>query len=117
MPYYDKDTMEERKAAFDSAVSGWPGVSEKPMFGSPGYSAFGRMFCFLVTDGIVTTKLPEDVRKDALVGEKCTVFTGHNKKIRNWLVFPYNSSDDLDSALPYVRKSYEAATVETADRD
>lgn len=118
MPYYDKTVMAERKTYFESNILEWNGTEEKRMFGSPGYRAFGTLFCFLLTDGIVVTQLPEDDRTEALNNGKCSIFVGpKGQKIKNWLIFPYENESKLDTILPYIKKSYHSATLATTNRD
>jgi len=57
MKYYEEAQMKDVRSTLEEAILAWPHVSTKKMFGCPSYSVKGRLFAFLVTKGVVLTRL------------------------------------------------------------
>ena len=53
--YYSEEETKELRLAIEKEVLNWAHVSTKKMFGCPCYQAKGKLFVFLVTNGIVIT--------------------------------------------------------------
>ncbi|MBW6516992.1 MAG: TfoX/Sxy family protein [ANME-2 cluster archaeon] len=109
MKHYSEDVMKGLRLAIEEVLLEWEAVSTKKMFGSPCFLAGGKMFCLLVTKGIVITKLdPHD--RDELSGKyQSAPLVAGNKIIQTWVRLPMEKSGDLHELLPFIRKSYEAA--------
>ena len=85
----------------------WKNVTTKKMMGSPTFF-FGRsFFAFLVTKGIVITKLSEAERAKLPKNVRPFVMTGARVP-KNWIMMPLEKPEDLRKALPYLKQSYEA---------
>jgi len=83
------------------------------MFGCPCYQAKGKLFAFLVTNGVVITQL-QQVDRDELASQHQTTFFQAGKKIvKNWIRLSIKNKKDLDSVMPFVKKSYEEALLKT----
>lgn len=68
-----------------------------------------KFFAFLVTGGLVLTKLSDGDRA-ALSGRKGSKpFEMSGRTASTWIQLPVAGPKDLTPLLPYVRKSYEAA--------
>lgn len=97
---------------FEEQVLHWPEVTTRRMFGCPAYLADGKLFAFLVTNGIVITQVRKHDR-EALVGIYETgVFKAGEREIERWL--QVNIGDEFDRfsrVLALVRKSYDAVLV------
>jgi hypothetical protein len=109
MKYYlEKDTKNLR-LAFEQKVLHWPQVGTKKMFGCPCYRVNGKLFAFLVTNGIVITQLDEADREVLSRQHQTTAFQAGKKTVRNWARLSIKNKRDLNRVMPFVRKSYESA--------
>ena len=109
MKYYDEAVMGATREAMEAALSDWPGVTRTRMFGCPCYKANERLFAFLVTDGLVLTRL-EKAEKDAAIkrfGGK--PFRAGPKSVPGWPQLPLATPAVLKRYLPLLRKSYSTA--------
>ncbi|MDP6510098.1 MAG: DUF5519 family protein [Dehalococcoidia bacterium] len=111
MKYYSEADSGPLRQAFEEEVLGWPGVGRRRMFGVPCYLATGKLFAFLVTDGIVITKLPQPDREALLRRFKATAFRSGDRLYRTWVRLSVNSLDGLDDIMPLVRQSYEVVCL------
>src|SRR6059036_4158599 len=113
MKYFDEEKMSEIRKVFDAEVLTWKGVSSRPMMGCLCYFYKRKFIGFLVTDGIVLMKLSE---KDQTMlkekfGGKLFEMAGQTGML--W-VTPLKTTRDIKSVLPFIRKSYEAASSSAA---
>jgi len=108
MKYYEEAKMGELRLAFEKRAMRWPHVSTKRMFGCPCYEANGRLFAFMVTDGVVLTQLPES-DKDELSKRDGVDFFRPGRRVSKWLRIPVKSEGELEETLTFVRKSYLTA--------
>ena len=68
-----------------------------------------RLFAFLVTKGVVITKLAEN-EKETVTGEfQTTPFQAGKRVVQNWIRIPIQNKLDIDKIIPFVRKSYNNA--------
>ena len=109
MKYYSEEHTEDLRLAFEEKVLQWPQVTTKKMFGCPCYQGDGKLFAFLVTNGIVITQLPQTDRESLSRYHQTTFFQAGKKAIRNWIRLSTGNKENLDGIMPFVRKSYEAA--------
>ena len=109
MKYYSEKEMRNLRAAFEARVLGWQQVTVRKMFGCPCYKADGKLFAFLVTDGLVITRLSRSEKEALSHLHRTTYFKAGNKTVRSWMEIPAKSVEDFDRLMRYVRKSYEAA--------
>ena len=109
MRYYSEEKMKDLRSAFDGQVLGWPGVTTKKMFGCPCYRVGGKLFAFLVTNGVVITCLPDRDRNRLARTCAITAFEAGGKRVRAWAKVPVRGPRDLTAILPFVRSSYQAA--------
>ncbi len=101
--------MGSLRLPLEREVLGWPGVRRKTMFGCPAYSAGDALFAFLVTRGIVLTRLSEGEREDLARASGGTPFQAGPRVVRGWIRLPLTVLGDLEGILPLLRRSYEAA--------
>ena len=109
MKYYSEEDMENLRIRFEAKVLFWPQVSTKKMFGCPSYQVNGRLFAFLVTNGVVITQLVLANRETLSRQHSTTCFQAGKKTVRHWLQVSIKHQRDLDRLMPFVRKSYESA--------
>jgi TfoX/Sxy family transcriptional regulator of competence genes len=114
MKYYDEEAMHTLRAVLEEAVLSWPKVTVKKMFGCPCYTVGKVLFAFLVTRGVVLTRLAVEEREQLLGKAGATAFHAGKKTARNWVTVPVKDRRELMRILPSVRKSYESVMRATA---
>jgi hypothetical protein len=102
--------MREIREELDKEVLRWPGVSSREMMGCLCYLHGKNMIAFLVTDGIVLSKLSEQETNDLSKLSKRTAFKMSGKTLRK-LVWELKTRENLRTILPFVKKSYQASTT------
>ena len=109
MKFYDEERMAPIRAALEAGMRTWPGVAPKEMMGCLVYVRGKRFFAFLVTGGIVITKLPEADRAGLAARPGAKPFEMSERTATKWVQVPVKKPADLGPLLPYIRKSYEAS--------
>ena len=112
MKYYSEEDTRELRLAFEEQVLSLPKVSKKKMFGCPCYKADEKLFAFLVTKGVVITKLGENERETLSSQYQTTPFQAGQRLVQNWIRIPIENKSDLDKIMPFVKKSYNNAVDE-----
>lgn len=95
------------RRALEEEVLGWPGVASKKMFGCPCYTRKGVIFVFLVTGGVVVTRLDGEQRRRLASSIPAQPFQAGRKSIASWLRIAVGSVEGLGPVLPHVRHSYD----------
>ena len=109
MKYYSEEHTGKVRVGFEEKVRRWPQISTKKMFGCPCYHVNGKLFAFLVTNGIVITQLDEPDREASSRQHQTTGFQAGKKTVQHWVRLSVENRRDLERIMPFVRKSYEAA--------
>ncbi len=110
MKYYDEAAMDEVRKTLEADILEWPGVASKEMMGCLCYFRGKKFFAFLVTNGIVITKLPEEDRSKLATRGGSKPFDMAGRTASSWFQLSLKNSGDVRSILPYVEKSYKAAS-------
>jgi hypothetical protein len=113
MKYYSEEETKDIRLALESEVLHWGRVSFRKMFGCPCYKVNEKLFVFLVTRGIVFTRLNEADRLELASKFKTTSFKAGSKDVKNWLQVSVGSVENLESLMPFVRKSYQEIRKQT----
>lgn len=108
MKYYVAEEAQPLRAAFEEEVLSWDQVDVRTMFGCPSYIVDGRLFAFLVTDGVVITQLRQRDRETLAEDFELAPFQAGERTIERWIEVELPDPDALGRILPYVRKSYDA---------
>lgn len=111
MKFYDEHRMVAIREQFEKSVLRWPGVSSKEMMGCLCYFRGSKFFAFLVTKAVVITKLPEDGRMGLLDRMKGEAFEMAGRTVKTWIRVPLAKPSEVRLVLPYVKKSYQAAST------
>jgi len=111
MKYYDEQRMRDVRGRLESDILEWPGVTSKEMMGCLCYFRGKKFFAFLVTNGIVITKLAKENRAALSERVGSRPFEMAGKTASSSVQLPLKGPEDLDPLMPYVRKSYEAAAA------
>ncbi len=109
MKYYLEENMKDVRLRFEKRILRWLEVSTKKMFGCPSYQANGKLFAFLVTNGIVITQLTPAEREKLSHQHETAFFAASDKTVQNWLRVPIKHARHLDQSMSFVRRSYENA--------
>ena len=80
------------------------------MMGCLCYFRGKKFFAFLITHGIVITKLAEEDRSKLSEREGSKPFAMAGRTASSWIQLPLKEPGDLRLVLPYIEKSYEAAS-------
>ncbi len=101
--------MHTIREEFESEILQRPHVATKKMFGCPSYTAKDKLFAFLVTEGMVLTKLSETERTDALSIPGAQFFEHNQRVVKTWIRVPIKDTVALDKVMELVSKSYDNA--------
>ena len=105
--------MRETREILESEVLHKPEVTTKRMFGCPCYQVKNTLFGFLVTNGLVVTKLPEAEREEALRIPGADFFKPGSRVMRKWVKIPLKGPEALPDVITWLWKSFEQAKVST----
>jgi len=106
MKYFDTEKMREIREELDREILKWPGVSSREMMGCLCYLHGKNMIAFLVTDGIVISRLSEQETNDLSKLSKKMAFKMGGKTFRK-PVWELKTRENLLTILPFLRKSYQ----------
>ncbi|MCW4007033.1 MAG: hypothetical protein NWF04_10665 [Candidatus Bathyarchaeota archaeon] len=106
MKYYVEEVMAPYRLALEEEVLSWDRIGFKKMFGCPCYKADERLFVFLVTEGIVITRLEQADREKVAAHFETTYFRAGEKQVKSWIQISLHSLEDLNAVMPYVKESY-----------
>ncbi|MEE9592131.1 MAG: hypothetical protein V3W28_00945 [Thermoplasmata archaeon] len=109
MKLYSEEAAGRVRLRFEREVLGWPEVTTKKMFGSPGYQAAGNLFAFLVTQGVVLTKLSPETQATLRAKHPTEAFGTGDRVVKKWGIALTNEGTDWDGLIPFVKESYQAA--------
>jgi hypothetical protein len=109
MKYYSEEDMKDIRLAFEEEILAWPEVTTKKMFGCPCYKADNKLFVFLVTGGVVLTKLSESDRETLTNLFNTEPFQAGIKTVNNWPRIPVLDKSELPKIITFVEKSYKTA--------
>ena len=107
MIYYTEEEGHALREAFEKEVLVWPTVDTRRMFGCPAYLADGKLFAFLVSDGVVITQIRKRDRETLTEDFHTESFTAGEREIERWRRVHINSVEQLNRVIAYVKKSYE----------
>jgi len=107
MKYFDTEKMGHIRKELEKEILEWPEVSTREMMGCLCYLHDKNMIAFLVTDGILISKLSEQEEKDLSKLSKKVSFKMGGKTIRK-PVWQLKTRENLRTILPFLKKSYQA---------
>jgi TfoX/Sxy family transcriptional regulator of competence genes len=107
MIYYTESEAKALREAFESQVLAWPRVTTRRMFGCPAYLVDGKLFAFLVTDGIVITQMRKRDREELGTHFVLQPFKAGEREIERWIQVTLDDLKRLERVMTLVRKSYE----------
>ncbi|MGC9349266.1 MAG: hypothetical protein ACP5JG_14085 [Anaerolineae bacterium] len=105
--YYTESEGKELREAFEREVMGWDKVKKRDMFGCPAYLADGKLFAFLVSEGVVITQIRKHDRETLGEAFETEPFHAGEREITRWLKVTIGDLDRLGRVLRFVKKSHE----------
>jgi len=109
LKFYSDAKMRTFRKAFEGDVLAWPGVARKEMMGCLVYFRGKRFFAFLITGGLVITKLPDADRAALAKRPGAKPFEMSGRTSSTWVQLPVAKPADVKPLLPHVRTSYDAS--------
>ena len=109
MKYYDEKVMKNMRLKIEEEIIHWPEVTTKKMFGCPCYKYKNKLFAFLVTDGIVLTKVNEEDKITLSKEFSIKPFQSTTRTMKSWPQLPLEKNSDLKKIIPFIKNSYEHA--------
>jgi predicted DNA-binding protein (MmcQ/YjbR family) len=109
MKYYSEEDAGDIRQTLEKDVLKWPKVTTKKMFGCPCYKVDGKLFSFVVTRGIVITKLSEDELEAFATKHDIGPFVAGKMTTKKWARIEIEKTSELKKIIPYVKKSFENA--------
>ncbi|MBM3897062.1 MAG: hypothetical protein FJ358_00830 [Thaumarchaeota archaeon] len=109
MKYYDDGQMKKIRQKLEKEILTWKGATARKMLGSLTFFYKKSFFAFLVTKGIVITKLPEGEREELSKSGRGRPFEMTGAKVpKSWIMMSLEKPEDTRNVIPFVQKSYEA---------
>ena len=109
MKYYDEGVMKNIRLKIEENIFQWTDVTTKKMYGCPCYKYKNKLFAFMVTDGIVLTKVDELDRIELSKEFSTKPFQSTTRTMKSWPKIPVYKNSDLKKIIPFIKKSYEHA--------
>ena len=114
MSHYSEEKRGTLRESLEYEILHWPHVSSRRMFGCPAYLVSGRLFAFLVNEGVVVTQLSKRQRSHARQLFETEPFQIDERPISRWLCLSVPEGEvtlsDLRRLLRFIRYSYESAS-------
>ncbi len=111
LKFYSEEKMKAIREEFEAEILQHPHLSTKKMFGCPCYKAGGKLFAFIVTDGVVLTRLSENERAEAYELPGAKSFESDQRMMKKWVQLLVKNRFALKKVMPWVMKSYQNALV------
>jgi hypothetical protein len=111
MQYYKEEKMHDLRLRIEKEVLSWPGVTARKMYGCPCYKNKEKLFAFLVTDGVVLTKLNQ---QDAVKLSKefaVKPFQAGRRTMNKWPQVSVQAASDVQKILPFIKSSYSQSAM------
>ena len=106
MQYYNEEKMQKLRLKLEKEILNWPYVTTKKMYGCPCYKFKKKLFAFLVTDGIVLTKINEQDKIKLSKEFKIKPFQAANRIMKNWPQIPFDETSNIEKIIPFLKNSY-----------
>ena len=111
MHYYNEEKMHHIRLNLEQEILTWPDVTTKKMYGCPCYKYKDKLFAFLVTNGVVLTKLNEQDKNKLSKEFPIKPFQAATRTMKNWPQLPVDDASNLTNILIFIEKSYNQAKI------
>jgi predicted DNA-binding protein (MmcQ/YjbR family) len=111
MQYYNEEKMQNLRLRIEKEILSWPNVTTKKMYGCPCYKYKEKLFAFMVTDGVVLTKVSEQDKIKLLKEFKIKPFQAATRTMKGWPQIPVDKTTDLEKIIPFIKNSYNQSKI------
>jgi len=111
MQYYNEEKMQNLRLRIEEEILKWPNVTTKKMYGCPCYKNKEKLFVFLVTDGVVLTKVSEHDRIKLSKEFTIKPFQAGKRTINKWPQIRVEEITDVGKMIPFIKNSYDQSLV------
>lgn len=98
------------QAAFHDVVTAWPQVAARPVFGHRGYVRAGKMFAFVVGEGM-SVKAAGSFADELYARPGGIAFAYNDMPMAQWPILPLRTDAELDDVITQARRSYESVAA------
>ena len=95
------------QSAFHEVVTAWPEVAARPVFGHRGYVRAGKMFAFVVGDGMAV-KASGTFAGELYARPGVVPFVVNEMPMQQWPILELRDDAGLDDVLEQARRSSES---------
>jgi hypothetical protein len=106
MKYYNEAKMKSLRLKIEKEILSWSNVTTKKMYGCPCYKHKDELFAFLVTDGVVLTKVSEQDKIKLSKEFKTKPFQAATRTMKGWPQIPFDETPDIKRIIPFIKISY-----------
>jgi hypothetical protein len=107
MQYYNEEKMHNLRLRIENEILNWPNVTTKKMYGCPCYKNKEKLFAFLVTDGVVLTKVREQDKIQLSKEVEIKSFQAGKRTVNRWPQIHIDETTDLEKIIPFIKNSYD----------
>jgi hypothetical protein len=111
MQYYNEEKMHSLRLRIEKEVLSWPGVTTRKMYGCPCYKNEEKLFAFLVTDGVVLTKLNEQDKIKVAKEFAVKPFQAGRRTMNKWPQISVHAASDVKKIIPFIKSSYSQSAT------
>jgi hypothetical protein len=111
MKYYDEEKMKIFRIGLEQEIMTWPNVTTKKMYGCPCYKYKEKLFAFLVTNGVVLTKVSEHDKENLAREFSIKPFQAATRTMKGWPQIPVDETSNLAKIIPFIKNSYKQAKI------
>ena len=87
MQYYNEEKMQNLRLRLEKEILSWSNVTTKKMYGCPCYKNKEKLFVFLVTDGLILTKVSEQDKMKLSKEFSIKSFQAATRTMKNWPIY------------------------------
>ena len=106
MQYYSEEKMQNLRLRLEREILNWPNVTTKKMYGCPCYKNNEKLFAFLVTDGVVLTKVSQQDKIELSKEFEIEPFQAGKRTVNKWPQIRVDETTDMEKVIPFIRISY-----------
>jgi hypothetical protein len=103
--------LTEAQSLIDATVVEWPEVHAKQAFGHRGYVRHGKMFGFVVGEGVAIKAWAGEEAEALYARDGVTSFSHSGMEMRAWPILPLRTEEETEAALTALQHAYERAGV------
>jgi len=106
MQYYNEEKMHNLRLRIEKEVLNWPNVTTRKMYGCPCYKNKQKLFAFLVTSGVVLTKVSDHDKTELSEEFEIKPFQSGKRTMNKWPQIRVDETTDLERVIAAIKNSY-----------